>query len=81
MSDGDIIVAQLAEGNLGAQAYFMKRVEFFLRDSRQPADKLYRFMRAFWPAFEDGVQLLQARSSQAGRPTPNDEIPAPSNLI
>lgn len=61
--DGRLVIGQLAQGNRGAQAYFIKRVDLFLKAATppdgsaplQPNLDLANFMQQWWPAFKTGL--------------------------
>ena len=54
MTEREIVISQLAAGNRGVQAYFIKRVDLMLAGS-QPPEHLVKFMREFWPDFKKGL--------------------------
>lgn len=53
---GSALEAQLREGNAGAQGYFTKRVDIYLRSGDDHS--LAAFMRGFWASYKIGVERL-----------------------
>lgn len=56
--EGKLVRGSLAQGNRGAQEYFIKRIDLMLQDFRDdeaPA-QLHRFMKKWWPDFKAGLR-------------------------
>lgn len=71
-SPGEIVLAQLREGNMGAQGYFMKRVDLMLTGGRD-AEHLLGLMAWGWAAFKEGIEL---KRSALGQSVPTPPSPA-----
>lgn len=66
LNEGDVVASQLADGNMGAMAYFTKRVELMLNPSNEKnAADLHLFLSKWWPHFKAGLDKLQREKDAA----------------